>query len=48
MILVSARFKGLKGIYSKSGKKEISIDFTKFNHKITIFAILLLLCPRKD
>lgn len=34
MILVSARFKGLKGIYSKSGKKEISIDFTKCNHKI--------------
>lgn len=34
MILVSARFKGLKGIYSKSGKKEISIDFTKCKHKI--------------
>ena len=34
MILVSARFKGLKGIYSKSGKKEISIDFTKCSHKI--------------
>lgn len=34
MILVSARFKGLKGIYSKSGKKEIIIDFTKCSHKI--------------
>ena len=34
MILVSARFKGLKGIYSKSGKKEICIDFTKCKHKI--------------
>ena len=34
MILVSARFKGLKGIYSKSGKKEIAIDFTKCKHKI--------------
>lgn len=35
MRLISARFKGLKGIYSKSGKKEIFIDFSKCKHKIT-------------
>lgn len=34
MKLISARFKGLKGIYSKSGKKEIIIDFQKCQHKI--------------
>lgn len=34
MKLVAARFKGLKGIYSKSGKKEIFIDFTKCKHNI--------------
>lgn len=38
MILVSARFKGLKGIYSKSGKTEIYIDFTKCKHK-TIYIV---------
>lgn len=34
MRLVSARFKGLKGIYNKSGQKEIFIDFTKCLHNI--------------
>lgn len=34
MRLVSARLKGLKGIFSKSGKKEIYIDFTKCMHNI--------------
>ena len=34
MKLVSAKFKGLKGIYSKSGIKEIFIDFTKCKHNI--------------
>ena len=34
MKLVSAKFKCLKGIYSKSGIKEISIDFTKCRHNI--------------
>lgn len=34
MRLVSARLKGLKGIYSKSGKKEIFIDFTRCMHNI--------------
>lgn len=34
MRLISARAKGLKGIYSKSGVKEIFIDFTKCMHDI--------------
>ena len=34
MRLVSARFIGLKGIYSKSGVKEVNIDFTKCVHNI--------------
>ncbi len=34
MRLISARFKGLKGIYNKSGQKEIFIDFTKCLHNI--------------
>lgn len=34
MKLVSARFIGLKGIYRKSGVKDISIDFTKCIHNI--------------
>lgn len=34
MRLVSARFIGLKGIYSKSGIEDISIDFTKCIHNI--------------
>lgn len=34
MRLLSARFKGLKGIYSKSGKKDIFIDFTQCKHNI--------------
>jgi hypothetical protein len=34
MRLVSAKLKGLKGIYSKSGIKDIYIDFTKCTHNI--------------
>ena len=34
MRLMSARIYGLKGIYSKSGVKEIEIDFTKCIHDI--------------
>lgn len=34
MRLISARFRGLKGVYSKSGQKEIFIDFTKCIHNI--------------
>ena len=34
MKLVSARFVGLKGIYRKSGVKDINIDFTKCIHNI--------------
>lgn len=34
MKLLEAKFVGLKGIYSKSGKKEISIDFTKCIHNL--------------
>lgn len=34
MKLIYARFKGLKGIYNKSGVKEIEIDFTKCRHRI--------------
>lgn len=34
MKIVSARFKGLQGIYNKSGIKDIFIDFTKCQHNI--------------
>ena len=34
MKLIYAKFKGLKGIYNKSGVKEIEIDFTKCKHHI--------------
>lgn len=34
MKLVSARFVGLKGIYRKSGVKDVNIDFTKCIHNI--------------
>ena len=34
MKLLSARFKGLQGIYNKSGIKDIFIDFTKCQHNI--------------
>lgn len=34
MRLLTARLKGLKGIYSKSGKKEIFIDFNQCKHNI--------------
>lgn len=36
MKLVSAKFIGLKGIYSKSGIKEVFIDFTKCIHNIVL------------
>ena len=35
MRLLHAKFKGLKGIYNKSGIKEIEIDFSKCLHRIT-------------
>ena len=34
MRLIHAKFKGLKGIYNKSGIKEIEIDFNKCMHRI--------------
>ena len=34
MRLIKATFKGLKGIYMKSGIKEITIDFNKCKHRI--------------
>lgn len=34
MKLIHAKFKGLKGIYNKSGVKEVNIDLTKCKHRI--------------
>ena len=36
MRLVSARLKGLIGVYRASGKKEIFIDFNKCKNKLTL------------